>query len=172
MGVYLSTLGALVITMGPSTTGDTNWLRSIGISFRRQQRLVDSCWRCVCLHGTLPAWQGCTVTFYFPKPRGTRREILASRPICPSHYHRSAPSPCQAPVDSSWINKWKTGQSGHGGQEERLLQEAALSRLGMEVNTTMGGVSKSAALGFYPHLHPFMFSTPTLLLDAEKTLSS
>lgn len=47
-----------------------------------------------------------------------------------------------------------------------------LSPLGTEGNTTMGGVSKSAALGFYPHLHPFMFSTPTLLLDAEKTLSS
>lgn len=105
------------------------------------------------------------------RPRGARQKIFASRPICPSHYQRSAPSSCQAPVDSSWINKWQTGQSGHGGQEERLLREAALSPLRMEVGTTMNGVIKPTTLGFYPR-PPLYSLPPSLLSDAEKTLSS
>lgn len=132
-----------------------------------------SCWRCVCLHGTLPAWQGCTVCQCL-LPKGPGEPGRRSSPVDPSVLPiiiGQHPAPARHRDTAAELTN------------ERLTSQCLVAKRGFFGSCSLplrdGGehnnwwCDQACSFGLPPP-PPFMFSTPSppLLSDAEKTLSS
>lgn len=153
-------------------------MRSIcGISFRRQQPLAD-CYSCEVpaqlLEVCLSAWHSpCMAGLHrhLLLPKGPEEPGRRSPPVDPSVLpiiRDQHPAPARHQQTGAELTNDRLASRGMAAKRRGFFGKLLSPSLGMEVGTTMDGVTKPTTLGLY--LPPPLYSlSPTLLSDAEKT---